>query len=233
MSKISCSEKSPLFSVVIPTKNRAPYLFHTLRTCMQQDYDNLEIIVSDDGSTDDTREVVTAAAKRDPRIQYVSQGEGVGMRDNFENVLKLVKPGYVIALGGDDGLLPGGIAGMNKVLNDTGTKLLAWPAPLYIYPRVNGPNGQLMIYNRRKSKIVDSHEFLARQAENLHYLSDVESPMFYVKGVVSTELVENVRNRTADGRFYSCPTPDGDMFMNPALKISPAIFSSGTVSSSR
>jgi hypothetical protein len=33
--------------------------------------------------------------------------------------------------------------------------------------------------------------------------------MFYVKGVASTELIDRVRNRSADGRFYSCPTPDG------------------------
>jgi hypothetical protein len=33
--------------------------------------------------------------------------------------------------------------------------------------------------------------------------------MFYVKGVASTKLIDRVRNRSVDGRFYSCPTPDG------------------------
>ena len=95
-------DSSPRFTVIIPTKDRAPYLNQTLRTCRMQEYENLEVIVSDDGSTDNTREVVLEAARIDPRIRYVSPGAGAGMRDNFEFALDCVKPGYVIALGGDD-----------------------------------------------------------------------------------------------------------------------------------
>lgn len=202
-------EKSPLFTVIIPVKNRATYLHHTLRTCSMQNYDHLEVIVSDDGSTDNTREVVEYAMRIDPRIRYYSHNPGIGMRDNFEFALRQVKPGYVIALGGDDGLLPDGINGMREVLHDTGMDLLAWPAALYSFPNVYGPNGQLVIYHRKGVKLIDSHKFLSRQAKNLYYLTDVESPMFYVKGVVSTQLIDRVRNRSVDGRFYSCPTPDG------------------------
>lgn len=209
MTNANNRDTTPLFTVVIPTKDRAKYLHHTLRTCMMQNYENMEVIVSDDGSTDNTREVVESAARIDPRIRYISHGEGVGMRDNFELALRQVKPGFVIALGGDDGLLPDGIKGMHDVLHDTGTELLSWPAPLYSYPTVNSVNGQLAISNRKGIKIVDSQQFLYRQAKNLHYLSDVESPMFYVKGVASTHLIDRVRKRTTDGRFYSCPTPDG------------------------
>ena len=200
---------SPQFTVIIPTKDRAVYLHHTLRTCMMQDYDELEVIVSDDGSEDNTREVVEEASRKDSRIRYISQGAGVGMRDNFEIALRQAKPGYVIVLGGDDGLLPDGIKGMSEVLRDTGMDLLAWPAPVYTYPDVFDTNGQLAIYRRSGVKIIDSHQFLCRQAINLHYISDVESPMFYVKGVTSTQLIDRVRSRSAEGRFYSCPTPDG------------------------
>jgi glycosyltransferase involved in cell wall biosynthesis len=201
--------KNPLFTVIIPTKDRAKYLHHTLRTCMMQNYDNFEVLISDDGSTDNTREVVEDASRLDPRIRYISQGAGVGMRDNFEFVLRQVKPGYVIALGGDDGLLPDGIKGMNEVLSDTGMNLLSWPAPWYSYPNVTTSKGQLAIYHHSGVKIIDSQKFLSRQAKNLHYLSDIESPMFYVKGVVSTQLIDRVRNRSVDKRFYACPTPDG------------------------
>jgi glycosyltransferase involved in cell wall biosynthesis len=176
---------------------------------MMQNYEPLEIMVSDDGSTDNTREVVEDAARHDARIRYISLGAEVGMRDNFEYALRQVKPGFVIALGGDDGLLPDGILGMREVLRDTDMDLLAWPAPVYTYPNVRGSKGQLAIYHQGGLKIVDSHQFLCRQAKNLHYLSDIESPMFYVKGVASTILIDRVRNRSQDGRFYSCPTPDG------------------------
>lgn len=209
MSTDQHNDTSPLFTVIIPTKNRAKFLYHTLQTCMSQEYERLEVIVSDDGSTENNREVVEAAAGIDSRIRFLAHNQGLGMRDNFEFALRQAKPGYVIALGGDDGLLPAGIQDMRDVLRDTRTELLAWPAPVYSYPGVHSANGQLMIYRRKGTRIIDSSDFLRRQAGNLHYLSDLESPMFYVKGVASTRLIDKVRSRSPDGRFYSCPTPDG------------------------
>lgn len=207
-------DKNPRFTVIIPAKDRAEYLHHTLRTCSLQDYDNLEIIVSDDGSTDNTREVVEEAARKDQRVRYVSPGVGVGMLDNFEFALDQVKPGYVIALGGDDGLLPYGISGMRDILQNTGLEMLAWPTPAFFYAKTKMETGQLILHAKRGrfqsgQRIIQSQDFLEKQAKNLSYVSDIESPMFYVKGVTSTKLIEKVRSRSADGRFYVCATPDG------------------------
>lgn len=209
MESKSISKTLPLFTVIIPVKNRASYLHHTLRTCMMQKYENMEVIVSDDGSTDNTISVVEKAINSDPRIRYYSHPNGIGMRENFEFVLRQVKPGYVIALGGDDGLLPNAIEKMNRILQDTGKQLLSWPAALYSFPGVYGPNGQMVIYHQKGIKTIKSRTFLERQSRNLYYLTDIESPMFYVKGVASTNLIDRVRERSQEGRFYSCPTPDG------------------------
>jgi glycosyltransferase involved in cell wall biosynthesis len=51
-------EKRPLISVLIPTYNRAHYIREAIDSILAQEYDNLEIIVVDDGSTDDTPNVV-------------------------------------------------------------------------------------------------------------------------------------------------------------------------------
>lgn len=201
-------ESRPLFTVIVPTKDRAEFLHHTLRTCANQDYENLEIIVSDDGSSDNTREVVQEAARKDTRIRYISPGS-VGMRDNFEFALDHVRPGYVIALGSDDGILPYGISQMWRALQETGLELLTWRPPGFLYPALRSGRGQLNLNRLGKSKILRSSDYLARQAVVLQYNDDFESPMFYIKGVVSTTLVERVRSRTKDGRFYACPTPDG------------------------
>jgi len=202
------TESSPLFTVIIPTKDRAEYLHHTLRTCLNQDYENLEVIVSDDGSLDNTKEVVLEASRKDARIRYITPGS-VGMRDNFEFALDHVKPGYVIALGGDDGILPHGISQMWRALQETGMELLTWQPQTFLYPALRSGRGQLNLHRPGNSRILRSSDYLARQASDLHYNSDVETPMFYIKGVVATTLVERVRSRTADGRFYVCPTPDG------------------------
>jgi glycosyltransferase involved in cell wall biosynthesis len=211
---VAPKEKNPFFTVIIPTKDRAEYLHHTLRTCSLQDYDNLEIYVSDDGSKDNTREIVEDASRKDPRINYISPDTGTGMLNNFEFALNHVKPGYVLALGGDDGLLPYGICRMRDVLLETGQEMLAWPAPAFFYANTKMKTGQLILHIKkgrlqRGLRIIQSKDFLKRQAENLSYVSDIESPMFYVKGVVSTNLINKVKSRSKNGVFYECPTPDG------------------------
>ena len=202
-------EATPRFTVIIPCKDRADYLAATLRTCMLQEYERFEIVVSDDSSTDNTRDVVESAAARDRRIRYVIPPHGGGMLRNFEHALEQVRDGYVIALGGDDGLLPKGIADMRDLLRDSGTELAAWSAPIFAYPGVRGARGQLSLGRDRGTRIVDSKSYLSRQSQTLNYLSDVEAPMFYVKGVASLQIINRVKARTPGRLFYSCPTPDG------------------------
>ncbi len=202
-------EEQPKVTLIIPVKDRKEYLYHTLRTCMAQDYENFDIIVADDASTDGTKEMVRAMSAIDSRITFIDRPVRIGMRDNFEDALNHVKEGYVLALGGDDGILPGGISRMVKKLKDTGAQLLTWCPPGYAYPMDFWPNGLMYVYYRSGSHWVDSHEYLERQTKMLAYINDIECPMFYIKGVSHINLVNRVKSRTPDGRFYSCPTPDG------------------------
>lgn len=70
----------PLFTVIIPQKNRAEYLIHTLKTCMIQDYPNFEIIVSDDCSDDNSVDVVRDLSKQDSRIKLFAHENHLGDR---------------------------------------------------------------------------------------------------------------------------------------------------------
>lgn len=201
--------EQPKVSLIIPVKDRKKYLYHTLQTCMAQDYENFEIIVADDASTDGTKEMVHAMAKLDSRITFIDRSERIGMRDNFEDALNQVKEGYVMAIGGDDGILPRGISRMVTKFRETGTKLLTWCPPEYAYPMDYYPNGHFSIYYKSGSHWVFSKDYLARQAKLLAYIKDIECPMFYIKGAVHIDLIKKVKSRSKDGRFYSCPTPDG------------------------
>ncbi len=202
--------KYPRFTIIIPQKNRAEYLIHTLRTCMIQDYPNLEIIVGDDCSEDNSVEVVQQCMRQDSRIRLIAHEHHVGMRDNFESALDRVQPGYVMALGGDDGLTPGAIWRMYELIQQTGKQLLTWATPFYVYSDEEGLKGRLNVrrFDEYKISILKSEDFLNKIADTLNYLVD-DCPMFYVKGVASTDLVDKVKSRTKDGCFYYCPTPDG------------------------
>ena len=200
----------PRFTVIIPQKDRAEYLIHTLRTCMIQDYPNFEIIVGDDCSEDNTVEMVRELQKQDSRIKLIAHEHHVGMRMNFELALAEVKPGYVMALGGDDGLVPGCIWRMYEIIKETGAELLTWQQAGYKCPMPDSSNGILSIPKRnfKGVKMLKSTDFLNKISKSMNYLI-AECPMFYIKGVASTKLVDRVKSRTPDGCFYYCPTPDG------------------------
>jgi len=200
----------PLFTVIIPQKDRAEYLIHTLKTCMIQDYPNFEVIVSDDCSEDKSVEVVRDLMVMDSRIKLFAHDHHLGMRENFEFALNQVRPGYVMALGGDDGLVPGCIRRMNEILSTTKRELLTWTPAGFAYSDFEG--GQNIFSIKRKKnygvKFIKSQTFLNKLSQTFLYQID-ECPMLFMKGVASTALIDRVKARTKDNSFYCCPTPDG------------------------
>ncbi len=72
----------PLVSICIPTRNRAGALRETLPKILAQHYAPLEILISDNGSTDGTEALCREAASRDPRIRYFRQKENIGLYGN-------------------------------------------------------------------------------------------------------------------------------------------------------
>lgn len=202
--------KYPKFTVIIPQKNRAEYLVHTLKTCMIQEYPNFEIIVSDDGSEDNSVAVVEDLMKRDSRIKLFAHKKHLGMRDNFEFALNQVKSGYVIALGGDDGLVPGCIQRMYEIIKITGSDLLTWRPAGFLYSEQKDVPSLLMVprVKNKQFKWIKSEDFLNKMAQTLWYQTN-DCPMVYMKGVASLDLINRVKSRTKDGSFYYCPTPDG------------------------
>lgn len=71
-------KNNPLVSIVIPTHNRADLLPRALNSAMNQTYKNIEIIVCDDGSTDNTEDIVKEFLKKDSRIKYIKNEKNLG-----------------------------------------------------------------------------------------------------------------------------------------------------------
>jgi glycosyltransferase involved in cell wall biosynthesis len=112
-SPIPASGTRPVFSVVIPLYNRADIVAQTIRSVLDQDFQDFEIIVVDDGSKDDPEPVV--AAFGDPRIRYLRQANAGGGAARKRGI-EAARGRYVAFLDSDDQFLPGKLSIMAAAL---------------------------------------------------------------------------------------------------------------------
>ena len=104
MSMISDKKELPLISIVLPTYNRAYILPEAVRSVLEQTYSTWELIIVDDGSTDDTREVIERFA--DLRIRYIKHETNKGLAASRNTGITNARGAYIANLDSDDTWLP-------------------------------------------------------------------------------------------------------------------------------
>lgn len=94
-------KKEPLISVIMPVYNSEKYVAEAIRSVQKQKYENWELLIVNDGSTDHTAEIIEAYARKDFRIKlFHKKNEGVSETRNF--ALTQVSGQYVTFIDGDD-----------------------------------------------------------------------------------------------------------------------------------
>jgi glycosyltransferase involved in cell wall biosynthesis len=97
----------PKVSVLIITYNQEQFINDTLRSAIDQDYKNLEVVVSDDGSSDGTPKIINEYTKRYPlRVKAITNGQNLGITGNCNRALHQCTGSFIAIQGGDDVLLP-------------------------------------------------------------------------------------------------------------------------------
>ena len=194
---------APRFSVVIPTRNRAQTLRHSLTTCIAQDFDDYEVVVSDNQSTPETRQVVEDL--RSPKVRYVQTPRVLSMAGNFEFALENASGEFVTMIGDDDGLLPHSLRTMNNVLGSLQAKILRWPQIYYIWPGsvFDAISNRLSIPLGREVEWVESRPVISGVANGT--LDPQLLPSVY-HGAVHRDLISELKQRT--GRVFGGSVPD-------------------------
>ncbi|HIK29164.1 MAG: glycosyltransferase [Oscillatoriaceae bacterium SKW80] len=96
------SDYLPLVSIGIPAYKGASKLKRAIESASAQDYPNLEIVISDDASPDDTPAVCQTFCQKDSRIRYIRQPKNLGLTDNFRAVFNLSNGEFFMWLSQDD-----------------------------------------------------------------------------------------------------------------------------------
>lgn len=97
-------KNQPQVSICIPAYNAESTIGDTIRSLIEQTYDNIEIVVVNDFSTDATEKIVKEFT--DPRIRFINNEHNLGINANWQKTLLEANGKYVMLLGHDDMLKP-------------------------------------------------------------------------------------------------------------------------------
>lgn len=125
------TKKTPLFSIVIPTRNRAHLLPYAIRSALNQQFQDYEIVVVANNCSDNTREVVSAI--KSDRIRYFETDKTLTMPENWEFAWTKAQGEYVTYLCDDDALSPSALKLLaEKTLHGT-PPVISWEDAIYYY----------------------------------------------------------------------------------------------------
>jgi glycosyltransferase involved in cell wall biosynthesis len=114
----------PKVSICIPTFNQVEYLHSALESALKQDYDNLEVVISDNHSTDWTFEYLSRIT--DSRVRVVRPDKHVPMMDNWRFCISKSQGDYINVLSSDDLLFPDYTKKMVTILQSYPTAAFAY-----------------------------------------------------------------------------------------------------------
>lgn len=143
--------KNPLISIIMPAYNAAKYISNSIQSALDQTYEHWELIVVNDGSTDNTHEVVGSFS--DNRIIYFEKTNS-GVSDARNYALEKIQGQFFCFLDADDILPPNSLKYRLELFSD---------------PGVTFSDGSVKIFDSAMQKIIDqrSHTFSGNPLEPL------------------------------------------------------------------
>ena len=160
----------PLFSVIIPVYNTRKYLRECINSTLKQKYQNFEIILINDNSTDGSKEICESYANN-KKIKIVNNKKNIGVGLSRNKGISIASGKYLIFLDSDDCLYQGCFEGLEKVINKGKkkvdviiTKFLA-EAPPY-------SNDYLFKFEKHFSKPYKTEDFISH-INKINYQTNV------------------------------------------------------------
>ncbi|MAZ03645.1 MAG: hypothetical protein CMN56_10955 [Sneathiella sp.] len=194
-------------SIVVPTRNRAEFLKYCLETCLASDDPDIEVVVSDNNSLDETRAVV--AEFTDQRLIYVNPGVDLSMRQNFEFALSHATGDYVIFIGDDDGVVPNGIATLRYLIGKFSPDIITWRHITYIWPHSEPEPTEGLLKFRYRDFCGPVYKLDPKQLLADFYRARITSyrdGANIYHGCVSRAVIDKIKSR--GGEYFQGQIPD-------------------------
>jgi glycosyltransferase involved in cell wall biosynthesis len=125
-----------LVSIGLPVRNAGDRVVQVAKSVLGQDHDRIQLVISDNASTDDTEDVCRELARSDGRIAYHRQPTNIGLLNNFRFVITAADGRYFRWIGDDDRLEPGFVSRCLQVFAEDPRLILVTTGISY-----TGPDG--------------------------------------------------------------------------------------------
>lgn len=99
-------QENPLVTVICSCYNHENFVIESLNSVINQDYKNIELIIIDDFSSDNSKKTIKNWLLNYPEIKFIANENNLGITKSFNNALKSAKGKYIIDLAADDILIP-------------------------------------------------------------------------------------------------------------------------------
>lgn len=195
-------------SVVVPTVDRPDTFFHTLRTIVEQNDPNYEIVVIDNCGSEENKKIVDSFNRPDLFV-YHRNNERLRMADNWEIGLKKTSGDYITFLGDDDGLVVNSLSLAREAIIKSNCKVLFWWPHMYWWPTALLDNKKSILYiNRAEKKLsnVESDSLIKNFFGKGASIWNFERLPSIYNAFVSKEVVEKVTDNF--GKYFNDENPD-------------------------
>jgi hypothetical protein len=207
--------RRPLFSIVIPTRNNPHCLEHALRTCLEQPFDDFEVVIGDNSNPGNRETEKLVRRLNSERLRYFRADRLNKLNDSFEFAHARALGEYVLGLGSDDGLLHHGLGTLAQVLAGADGPVDALRFDYVYYGWPNAQPRRFQNFLRIPPTIVkrpegprlawlDSRETLDRFAR--YDIPFYEIPNGYGYSILSRRLLDRIQ--AATGRCFPGNTHD-------------------------
>ncbi|MBX3324391.1 MAG: glycosyltransferase [Nitrospira sp.] len=126
------SSRSPKVSIGLPVYNGERYLAETIDSILAQTYTDFELIISDNCSTDGSREICRHYVERDSRVRFFPSDVNKGWAGNYRRVFELARGPYFRWAPSDDVFAPESVAACVEVLDAHPDAVLCYPKTILI-----------------------------------------------------------------------------------------------------
>lgn len=120
-------EHTPRVSIGVPVYNGENYLADAIESALGQTYEDFEIVISDNASTDRTAEICRAFAERDSRVRYFRNETNLGASPNYRRTFDEARGEFFCWMPHDDAMMPEFLARCVAVLDDEPDVVLVYP----------------------------------------------------------------------------------------------------------